>query len=87
LDEAIGPGQADGLVVRPLSVEVATFKTCDLGSDQRRTIGKVLRAILSPLLKLTMVGGYCLQMAVPLRRRDGIAERSPGKRGVEMVLC
>ena len=87
MDEAVGAGRADGLLVKPLGVELAAFEACDLGGDQSRAVREVLRAVLRPLLELAMVEGQCLQVAGPLRGADRIAKRGSRQSGVEMVLC
>src|ERR1700733_15717517 len=60
VNKTVGAGRADGLLVKPLGVELAAFEGGDLGGDQSRAVRKVLRAVLGPFLELAIMGGQCI---------------------------
>ncbi len=60
-----------------MASSVAAFNARDLGADQRGAVFEVLRAILRPDLKLSVVGGQSLEMLLPARQREQSRSRRP----------
>ena len=86
MDEAVGAGRGDRLFVEALGIELAPLQAGDLRADQGGTVGKILRAVLGPCLKLAVMRGQGLEVPGPLRIGCRIAERRPRQRGVEMIF-
>src|SRR5271166_2796173 len=82
MDEAVRPGGATGLLVELFGVEMAPVEAGDLRADQRGAAREVLRAVVSPVLELAMVGGQGIPATGSLRRGGRLAERGLRKRSV-----
>ena len=78
VDEAVCAGRADRLFVETLGVQRPAFDARDLRADQRSAVCEILRAMLRPCEKLSVVGGQRLGMLLVLRGERGIAERPRG---------
>ena len=80
VDEAVGAGRADGLLVQPHRVEHRGLRCArDLGADQRGAVREVLRAMARPCFELAVVGGQRLDVLLArIRVAVGIASRRRG---------
>ena len=64
--KAVGAGGLDGLFVKAHRIERPVFDAGDLRTYQSGAVFEILRAILRPEFELPQVGGYSLQMLLPL---------------------
>src|SRR5262249_28881678 len=85
VDKAIYVRQADGLFVETLSVELPAFDSCGLRTNQRGTISEILRAILRPYVKLSLVGGERLPIQEPRLCRCRGVKRGVRERAIKRV--
>src|ERR1700758_5155955 len=66
VDEAVGAGRANGLVVEAHRISIAAAQAGDLRPDQRGAVLEVLRAMLRPDFELPLMGGNSVQMSLPV---------------------
>src|SRR6266853_1752848 len=86
LDEAVFVRRPDGLFVKVLGLELAALDACYLRAYERGAVFEILRAILRPYFKLSVVCGQSLDMVLSLVGRCRIAGRGPGKCAVKFVF-
>src|SRR5256885_16896926 len=87
VDESVRPRRGDRPLVEAHRVGMAALDARDLGADEYGSVLEVRWAVLGPLLELAMVSCQCLLVPGAFRGGCRIAERSPGQRGVELVVC
>src|SRR5260221_6355072 len=83
LDEAVFAARLNGLFVKALSIQLATFDSRNLGSDQCCAIPEILGTILCPHNHLLVMGGECLTISDLLIGRCGVVPCRPGECAVE----
>src|SRR5262249_36993986 len=62
VDESVVVRRANGLLVKPRRVGVASLNARDFRAHQARPIFEVLGTMRSPYLELPMMGNHCLQV-------------------------
>jgi hypothetical protein len=83
VDEPIVTGRADGLLVEPHRVKLATFDARDLRSHECRTVFESLRTVLRPNGELIVLGYQSLEMLpLPIGRSE-IPHCRAGQRAIE----
>src|SRR5262249_50861351 len=83
VDESVGVRGADGLFVKALGLEHSAFYSCDLRTDQRGSVFKILWAMLRPNYEVPVVGCQRLEMPLFLVSRCGVPGCRVGKRAIE----
>jgi hypothetical protein len=86
VDKVVCAGRADRLFVQAFGIELKALDARDLGAHQCGAVREILRTILRPDFDLPVVGGYGLQMLLPLAGRCGIAGCGVGQRAIEVIL-
>src|ERR1700757_1675285 len=64
--KAVGVRGANGLLIKLFGIEQAAFDTGDLCPHQSSAVSKILRAILRPDFKLSVMIKRCVEVPLPL---------------------
>src|SRR5499427_8206537 len=86
VDESVCVRGADGLLIKALGIEHSAFYSCDLRTDERRSVFKILWAMLRPNFEVPVVSCQSFEMLRFLVGRCGLPRCRVGKRAVEAKL-
>ena len=86
VDESVCVRGADGLFLKALGLEHSAFHSCDLRTDERRSVFKILWAMLRPNFEVPVVSCQRLEMLLFLVGRCGVPGGRAGKRAIEAKL-